>query len=209
MIIKGKVFYLGIKFEKDFLEIKCSIEYFEDDKFLLQLRLEDILFQNWGLITNIKPNLEFESKFKNLKKITASNNDVYIIADKRNVEVKVVLDSFLKDIKQFEGYRTVILDFDKFKRKEDILENIHLFPIDLNYKLIITQSPKTFLQSELFLAFLRKLQKWIIETKNLLVKISETYNKIEDNLFDTKFLVWSEWRNTVINWKRLIDILEN
>ena len=207
-VLRGSAYFFETSKDGILNEIECHQEDLVNEEELVQIKLIDACIERLKLAKKVWANSGNSSILNNLKEITKLSNDVYIVANKQELGIKIELETFLKDIKLFKNYKQIIIDFNNIDENIiDIFEKLKDFLTNLEYKFIITHNPKQFFESEIFMNQLKKFKRWDIETETALITILTNNSGVEENISDLKFSMRTVGKYRIINYQKLLEIL--
>ena len=132
---------------------------------------------------------------------------IYMIADKRKLEVVVLLSYPWRNIEHLANWRKVSIEADSFDT-ETIIQYLKCLPKRLRYEFYF-RNWKIYFTSKDFLKALEEFEHWIVLHNNGKFEIQYDRSIIEEDIFRRKFKI----RNTLnrkieaIEYEQLIEFL--
>ena len=169
------------------------------NEFFVGLKLNYFEFKNLTIEQDIKISKENEELLSNLKQRSETDDCVYMIADKRKLEVTLLLSRLRSNIEHLTNWKKISIRSDSLDTEANI-QLLKCLPKRSRYEFDLWNL-KEYFTSKDFLKALGEFEHWVILHKYGEFKIQLDKNSIEEDIFRRKFKI----RNTI---NRKIEAIE-
>ena len=178
-----------------------------ENKYFVGLKLSTFKFENLTIDQEIKISKENEELLSNLKQRSEIDDCIYMIADKRKLEVAVLLSYPWKNIEYLANWKKVSIEADSLDTEMSI-QYLKCLPKRLRYELYLRYWKKYFTSKDFFKA-LEEFEHWIVLHNNSKFEIQLDRSIIEEDIFRRKFKIRNTFNRKieVIEYEQLIEFL--
>ena len=170
-----------------------------ENEFFVGLKLSAFEFENLTIEQEIEISKEKEELLSNLKQRSETDDCVYMIADKRKLEVTVLLSYPWRNIEHLINWKKVLIEANSLNTETNV-QCLKCLPKHLQYEFDLWNL-KEYFTSKDFLKTLGEFEHWIILHNYGKFEIQFDRSSIEEDIFRRKFKI----RNT---FDRKIEVIE-
>ena len=177
-----------------------------ENEFFVGLKLSTFKFENLTIKQEFEISKENEELLSNLKQRSETDDDIYMIADKRKLEVAVSLSSPWRNIEHLANWKKVSIEASSLDTETSI-QYLKCLPKHLRYEFDLLKLKEYFTSKDFFKA-LEEFKHWIFLHNNKF-EIQLDRSSIEDDIFRRKFKIRNTFNRKIeaIEYEQLIEFL--
>ena len=178
-----------------------------ENEFFVGLKLSAFEFENLTIEQEIEISKENEELLNNLKQRSETDDCIYMIADKRKLEVVVLLSYPWRNIEHLANWRKVSIEADSLDTETSI-QYLKCLPKRLRYEFYL-RNWKIYFTSKNFFKALEEFEHWIVLYNNGKFEIQYDRSIIEEDIFRRKFKIRNTFNRKIeaIEYEQLIEFL--
>ena len=178
-----------------------------ENEFFVGLKLSTFKFENLTIKQKFEISKENEELLSNLKQRSETDDCIYMIADKRKLDVAVSLSYSWRNIEHLANWKKVSIEANSLDTKTSI-QYLKYLPKSLQFEFDLRKL-KEYFKSKDFLKALEEFEHWIILHNNGKFEIQLDRSSIEKDIFRRKFKIRNTFNRKIeaIEYEQLMELL--